>query len=80
MIERLRRVERHVRLVLMLAKPGREIVVPISSIFVENNYDGADIARKLAHLANVQLTFVPIANRLSNINAVERGCSERLHA
>ena len=48
--------------------------------FVEDHYDRTDIAADTLAMAHVDLAFVPVPDRLANIDAVvQRGC-ERLDA
>ena len=44
MLERVRRVEGHIRFVLMLAEPGGQILIAVRRVLVEDDDDGADVA------------------------------------
>ena len=78
-VERIGRIERHVRLVLMLAEPGGHVVVTAVAVLVEDHDDGADFAMNLALIADEDPAFMPVANRFAQIDAVEQGRGERLH-
>ena len=71
MFERLGRIERHVRFVLVFAQPSRQIVVAIVAIFIENKDHCAYIARKSPHSRTYKLAGVPVPDRFPQIDTVQ---------
>ena len=79
-VERERRIERHVRLVLVLAEPGGQVRIAVVAVLVEDHHDRSDFALDLLELPHVDAAFVPLADRLANVDAVENRGGERLDA
>ena len=79
-VEREGGIERHVGFVLVLAEPGGHVGVAVVAILVEDHHDAADLALDLLELAHVDAAFVPLANGLAQVDAIENRRGERLHA
>ena len=73
-------IERHVRFVLALASPGGGVGITVIAVFVEDDHDGAHLAAHLLELAHIDAAFVPFADGLAHVDAVEDRSGERLDA
>ena len=68
------------RFVLVLAEPGGHVAVAIIAVLIEDDDDAAYFALDLLEMANVDAAFVPFADRLAKVDAIENRGSEGLDA
>src|SRR4051812_31201582 len=80
MIEWKSRIERHVRLVLVLAQPRSQIRIAILEILVEDHHDRANLARQAISLPHEYFLAMPVADGFADIDAVQNGGGEGLDA
>src|ERR1022692_2299306 len=79
-VEREGGIERHVGFILVLAQPGGHIGVAVITILVEDHHHAAHLAMDLLEVAHVDALFVPLADGLAEVDAIQNRSSEGLDA
>src|ERR1035438_5183698 len=79
-VEREGGIECHVGFILVLAQPGGHVGVAVIAVLVEDHHDAAHLAMDLLEVAHVDALFVPLADGLAEVDAIQNRSGEGLDA